>query len=365
MIALITILDDITETSMPFNEFVVFRANHYHDEKQFLIVCNKKKPLPQIAIPNNLTIIYTGKNIIKIRKVIINVIKECKKNNWKYAFHLHQVQSALLSESAMIGTGFRKKTLFTVHNTFPGYSFHNKALSLANALFAREISCVSNTAYDNYPNIIKLIKGKRIRAIQNGVDIERIDTLLNGNEKSSKDCNTVSFIYVARMVPVKNHKFLLNIISKTNENAKFIFVGKEEQSILNIAEEKKVKDRIVFTGLIPRNEVFNLLSNSNVYVSPSLLEGLPVSVLEGMYCGLPCLLSNIPQHLEVVKENDTSIQVLPLNEKIWIDAINHYTNLSKNELEVLGKQAKATVLKYFSLNRMHNDYNSIYKNLYN
>ena len=161
MRVLITILDNITETSMPFNEFVLYRANHYDDEKQILIVCGSKEELPKVNLPEKLRIIYAGKNLITIRKTIKSVIKDCEKEKIPYVFHLHQVQSALLSEIAMLATGFRKKVLFTVHNTFTGYSMHNKILSFINAGFAARISCVSNTAYQYYPRIIKRIKKQK------------------------------------------------------------------------------------------------------------------------------------------------------------------------------------------------------------
>lgn len=53
---LITILDCITETSMPFNEFVLYRANHFKDERQILSICNNQGYLPKVEIPENLDI---------------------------------------------------------------------------------------------------------------------------------------------------------------------------------------------------------------------------------------------------------------------------------------------------------------------
>ena len=64
----ITILDSITETSMPFNEFVLWRANHFKDERQVLIICNNQGYLPKVDIPDNLEIKYIGNNPLKWRK---------------------------------------------------------------------------------------------------------------------------------------------------------------------------------------------------------------------------------------------------------------------------------------------------------
>lgn len=195
---------------------------------------------------------------------------------------MHQVQSGFLAEIAMLGTGFRKKALFTVHSTFSGYKIHNKFLSFINTLLAQRTTCVSNTSYQDYPKLIKRIKGERIQALQNGVDTERIDDILSTTQTSGHE--GVNFIYVTRIIPLKNHQFLLDVLKQCEERVYFTFVGAEEaeKAIRKKAEELGVGDRITFTGLIPRNEVFQQLQSADFYISSSTLEGLSVSVLEAI-----------------------------------------------------------------------------------
>ena len=146
MRVLITILDGITETSMPYNEFVLYRSNHYIDEHQVLIICGYPKDNIAVPVTDSLEVIYTGKNLLKIRKTIVNVVKRCEHNGIPYAFHLHQVKSGVLAQIAMMFTGYREKTLFTVHSTFTGYAFHNKVQSFINGMLAQYVTCVSNTS---------------------------------------------------------------------------------------------------------------------------------------------------------------------------------------------------------------------------
>jgi glycosyltransferase involved in cell wall biosynthesis len=356
MRALITILDNTTETSMPFNEFVLYRANHYPNEKQILIICGPKGELPKVEIPDTLEIKYAGRKLGNIRKTIKETIEDLKRQNIPYVIHMHQVQSGFLAEMAMLGTGFRRKALFTVHSTFSGYKFHNKFLSFTNALLAQRTTCVSNTSYKDYPKAIKRIKGNRIQALQNGVDTERIDSILS----TPKPHDGVNFIYVARLIPLKNHKFLVDVLKKCDEKVRFTFVGAEdkEQEIRKKAIELDVAERITFTGLIPRNEVFLKLQEADYYISSSTLEGLPVSVLEAMYCGLPCVLSDIPQHREVA--GDKAV-ILPYDGDAWSKELNRLAGLNTSERQQLSEEIRNYVEKNFSLEAMHKKYDAVYE----
>lgn len=364
MRALITILDNITETSMPFNEFVLYRANHYKNERQILLVCCSKCDIPDVVIPRNMKIIFMGKRITKIRSTIRRIVQKCENSGIPYLFHLHQVKAAFLAEIAMVGLGTGKKVLFTVHSTFTGYSFHNKILSFFDAFFARRITCVSRVSYDLYPKLIKRIKKDRIEAVQNGVDIERIDTILSSvPQKEEKD--TMDFIYVARMVPIKNHKFLIDVLQKTDKRIRFIFVGMEDENkeIRKIVETRGLEDRVVFTGLIPRNQVFEILNNADAYISSSVLEGLPISVLEAMYCSLPCFLSDIPQHIETCEGAGEAVKLLPLKTDLWVKELNDFIGSDTSKRKRLGEEVKKFVYENFSLEKMHSQYDEIYASL--
>lgn len=357
MKVLITILDAITETSMPFNEFVLYRANHVKDERQILIVCDCKKDLPKVSIPDTITIERVGWNLSNLRKVIRKYINYCEAHEIPYAIHLHQNKSAVLSHIAMAGTGFRKKVLFTTHNTFSGFPFHNKVQSFFCGLMSNYVVCCSNSAFDGYPEILKKIKRGHASAIQNGVDTGRIDSLLSQNLNVEKEY--VQFVYVARMTSVKNHNFLLDVIETCAPDARFVFIGATNDSILSQIKERNLDKKIQCMGLIPRNEVFKVLQQSDVYISPSVLEGLPVSVLEGMYVGLPAILSNIPQHSEV-SQDDRLVRLLPLDKKQWVKAINE-TVLQKDKLSAMGRDSRKYIKDNFSLERMHKNYSRIYE----
>lgn len=360
MKTIITILDSIAETSMPFNEFVLYRANHFKDERQHLIICNEQKTLPNVEIPCNLKIEYIGKNMFRWRKQLRHILSKYEKKNEPYAVHLHQAGPSMKILLEMIGTGFRKKVVFTVHSTFSGYPFHNKVRSYIDGLMAKYVVCCSMSSYYNYPKSLKRMKGDRVTGIQNGVDTERIDSITCNVKTKSVD--NVVFAYVARMVAVKNHGFLIDVAKQTSPRAKFLLIGKEDKSVVQRIIAEGLEEKFEITGLIPRNEVFEKLKNADVYLSTSTLEGLPVSVLEGMYTGMPAVLSDIPQHREVASDKDF-VSILPFDEDNWVKEINRFAGMPREQLITLGDKSRVYVKENFSLAAMHKRYDEIYKKL--
>lgn len=355
---LITILDEISETSMPFNEFVLYRANHFKDERQLLVICNNPKPLPKVDLPENLVIEYIGSNPLKWRSKLLRILSRLEKST--YAVHLHQAGPSMKVLLTMLGTGFRKKVVFTIHSTFTGYKLHNKIRSYTDGLLSKYVVCCSNASYANYPRSLKKLKRDRVLPIQNGVDIDRIDKILEG--MGLYDHDEVVFAYVARMIPLKNHDFLIDVAKRTSLRAKFLLIGKEDLGVINRIKSESLEGRIEVTGLIPRNEVFERLKNADVYLSTSTLEGLPVSVLEGMYAGMPAVLSNIPQHREVVMDKEF-VSILPFDEERWVNEINRFAGMTKEQIKALGEKSRAYVKENFSLAAMHKKYDDIYKKL--
>lgn len=356
--SIITILDGITETSMPFNEFVLYRANHLKDEQQVLIICNKPGLLPKVELPYNLEIEYIGSNPWKWRRKICGILSRYEQNT--YAIHLHQAGPSMKILLVMLGSGFRKKVVFTIHSTFTGYKLHNKIRSYIDGLLSKCVVCCSNASYANYPDSLKKLKGDRILPIQNGVDTDRIDGILEGVKVGTHE--GVVFAYVARMIPLKNHDFLINVAKRTPPQAKFLLIGKEDKRIVQRIKAEGLEDKFEITGLIPRNEVFEKFKNADVYVSTSTLEGLPVSVLEGMYAGMPAVLSDIPQHREVATDKDF-VSILPFDEELWVYDINRLAGMSKEQLKTLGEESRSYVKENFSLAAMHKKYDEIYKKL--
>ena len=360
--AVITVLDNLSETSMPWNEFVLYRHKQEKDLKQYVIVCDSVKD--NNSIPKNLDITFTGFDSKAIRNTMKRIVSECKAHQMEFVIHLHQSKSAAYFNLSTFFSGYAKKTLFTVHSQFPAYNMKNKLASFFNAVRAKRICNVSATSYAVYPNLVKKMKGNRMTYIENGVDIDRIDKILKNHEKSKR--KRKRFIYVARMIPLKKHDFLIDVFHKVDADYELILIGTEDADgcIRNKVHDYGMSDKVIITGLIPRDELFVKLADSDVYVSSSTIEGLPVSVLEAMTVGIPAIISDIEPHKEILRVCD-AVEVLPFDESVWVERITEVIKMDDEVLEERGKRCRAAVVSEFSLQSMHQRYYKEYEKLLN
>lgn len=356
---LITVLDSISETSMPLNEFVIYRNNHDHSIKQIVFICDKKKDTT-VKIPEEIECIYVDRDVKKINKKMKEILLKYHNN---VVVHLHQIKSSFLFYRATISFRYRYKSVFTVHSSFQMRTKKYKLSSIICALLSNKITCVSKSSYMYYSKFVKSVKRNNISVIQNGVDIERIDSVAqNFNYIDKKDCFTI--VNVGRIIPLKNQELLVRIFPKLKD-CKIILVGKENDNnyVQNLINETNLQKKVIITGLISREEVFSLLKKADLFISCSKIEGMPISVLEAMYIGLPVILSNISPHKEIFRFQNNENLISLADDELWIKKINTYISKDKSKLVAIGEENKNIVLKYYTLKIMHEQYNKLYLNL--
>lgn len=170
-----------------------------------------------------------------------------------------------------------------------------------------------------------LFKNKPYSIINNAIDYEKFYFNKKNREIYRKKYNLQnSFVigHTGRLCNQKNQMFLLNIfikIQKIKKDCKLILIGEGESYIQlkKFASEKNIEENVVFLGA--QENISELLCAMDVFVFPSLYEGLGISILEAQVSGLDCYAST-----EVPRASDISGNVcyLPLDEmNIWIDKI--------------------------------------------
>ena len=112
-------------------------------------------------------------------------------------------------------------------------------------------------------------------------------------------------LFLARIVPEKGLHYLINAYKNINTDKKLVIAGGASHTNEYLSKIKKmVKDdkRIIMTGFVQGKELDELYSNCYLYCLPSDVEGMPLSLLEAMSYGCTCLVSDIKENINVVKE---------------------------------------------------------------
>lgn len=146
--------------------------------------------------------------------------------------------------------------------------------------------------------------GRKTKFITNGVNkpIIREANLIKENYDLKKN---EYFLFVARLVPEKGVQYLIEAFRQLQTDKKLVIAGSASDTgdFLDLIKEMtKGDDRIIFTGFVQGEVLDELYSNAYVYVLPSDLEGMPLSLLEAMSYGNCCLVSSIQECTEVVKD---------------------------------------------------------------
>lgn len=157
--------------------------------------------------------------------------------------------------------------------------------------------------------------------INNGIDIsifKPAEKKVLLRKKLNLPTDKKIFIWIGSFIERKNPKLLINTIKNIQKEFLFIMCGDGPllPEIKNIITQSK---NIILTGRI--KNILDYLQASDYYISTSKSEGLPMSVMEGMACGLPVILSDIPQHRLLFNGFDIG-KIFIQNEKNLIQAIN-------------------------------------------
>lgn len=154
----------------------------------------------------------------------------------------------------------------------------------------------------------------KLAVIHNGVPVERYqcasDPALRRALAGPGDAPVV--LTVARLDRQKGHMFLLEA-AQSLPNVRFALAGEGQAraALEDRARALGVEDRVLFLGA--RDDIPQLLACCDLFVLPSLYEGLPLSILEAMAAGRPVVASAIPGVDEAVVHNETGLLAPPGN----------------------------------------------------
>ncbi|WP_179632143.1 glycosyltransferase family 4 protein [Clostridium peptidivorans] len=256
-------------------------------------------------------------------------------------------------------------------NTIHNYPYEDYVMTygkiLGRAMAYKHIAMFSKM---NYPiacsytisNKLKKDLDKEIYTIQNGIDEEKFSlvdyqTKIKLREKLNLNRNKKIFIYSGVLSVRKDPLTIIDAFNKANINkeAELILIG---DGPLRKECEDKVKEGIRVIGKV--DNVIDYLQASDMFISASKSEGLPMAVLEAMAVGLPLILSDIKPHLEVF-EGDIMEDMGELFPTKNIQKLSRLmTKYAETDLGNKGKNSLNCFLNHFTAQTMSNYYQEFY-----
>jgi sugar transferase (PEP-CTERM/EpsH1 system associated) len=214
------------------------------------------------------------------------------------------------------------------------------------------------------------IPEEKVVQIINGVDIEKYKPISVKNTLKYKlGFNHNSFIVgtVGRLDPVKDYKTLLSafrkFIKKYNEKNSFLFIvgeGKDRKRLEVMSEELGLSKNVIFFG--QRDDVNDLYNCMDIFVLPSIAEGISNTILEAMSSGLPVIATNIGGNPELVDNGKTGYLFECGDYNSLCEKILAYFKYHEMKIEH-GNSGRRRVEMEFSLKEMVKKYEMIYESV--
>lgn len=170
----------------------------------------------------------------------------------------------------------------------------------------------------------KVIESTHHMVLNNSIDAEKYRFNKKDREEMRNELElngNMVYIHVGRFTTVKNHSFLLRVfhkIKEANPKSKLLLVGDgpmRERIAIQI-EDTGLQNDVLLMGY--HTDISKLLQAADVFLFPSLYEGLGIAAIEAQAAGLPCICSeHVPREAKIIDE----CLFAPLQEERWVEML--------------------------------------------
>lgn len=242
--------------------------------------------------------------------------------------------------------------------TVYGYQFRNPFLKLSKVLYDHSlgkalIKMADKIFYPSdlqYKEILRIDKNSvyKIFRQKSSIDIKQYQNIAADRSLSGKYdlSNKFTILTVARILPRKGLKFLilaLDILIRECgiKNIKLLIVGPdcgESANLKRMVAKMSLSSGVDFIGEIPYDQVKGYLGICDIFVLPSLYEGLPLALIEAMAAGKAVIFSDLPSACGVITDQENGLLVRPADSLALAKAILKLYQ-DRDLLDYLGRNA--------------------------
>jgi len=304
-------------------------------------------------------------------KTLISLYRLIKKRKYDIV-HCHSTKAGVLGRTAARLAGV-KKIYFTVH----GWGFYNEGeyswikriiefLEKITAKCSTRIICVSEN--DKKEGIKRKIAEKdKFLVIKNGIDWKVEGSKEKTRGKLGLKEDEIAFGMIGRLVYQKNPLMFLRTakeIIKIYQKAKFILIGGGSlfQECQNFIKKNRLENNIFLLGKKLPDEIRELLLGFDVFVLTSKYEGLPLTIIEAMFAGLPIIATNVGGVSELIEDGKNGFLVNLNSIEELVQKMIYFIENPKERKE-MGKKSQKVAEENFTLDKMIKKYESLYNNI--
>ncbi|RMF94138.1 MAG: glycosyltransferase [Candidatus Schekmanbacteria bacterium] len=253
----------------------------------------------------------------------------------------------------------------TIVNTEHGFEYNINFKKRLAESFCRRFTTLTIAVSEDVKK--RLGASGMIRVLHNGIIIDEKD-YSSEKEKIRRSIGVmedeVLIGCVARLAYVKNHRCLFRafkIASDINPKLKLLIVGDGylKENLLSLREELSLRNKIIFYG--ETDNVSKVLNALDIFALTSVYEGISITILEAMACGLPVVATKVGGNPDVIEDGKSGILAENGNEKEIAEA---FLVLAKNkELRInFGCTGRKIVYERFNFKNTLQEIENIYLN---
>lgn len=199
-----------------------------------------------------------------------------------------------------------------------------------------------------------------------GLNVERMQTPIRTyNDVRSEFGLNVRDVLVSSIGELEDNKNHITVIRALAQLGRSDFkyvvcgVGPNKDMLLAEAEHMGLKDNVILAGY--RSDIPDVLNAADIFVFPSFHEGMPVSALEAMACGLPIICSEIRGNVDIIREGDNGYLFQPSDVETLARKLEYLLDDAEKR-KVMGMKNKENV-KDFSLESVTEELKRIYRSV--
>ena len=227
-----------------------------------------------------------------------------------------------------------------------------------------ELAAVSETLRGHLAEDLHIPEA-RIRYIPNGVPSDVAGRRAPLRRELGLDDADRLALAVGNLYPVKGHRVLVDALGALRHRQPSLHIavagrGAEESALLERADALGVRDRVHLLGL--RSDVADLLAAADLFVMPSISEGLPMALLEAIFARVPIVASEVGAIPDVLEHGAGGLLVPPGDSARLAQAIDE---VLANTETATGRAARAreNAMSRYSLDAMVDRYVEVYSPL--